>query len=54
MFHMLQLVGGILAIKEAFETLPGGQIYTFVISYGADLATEKCPLSHGLTYVNIS
>jgi hypothetical protein len=51
---MLQLVGGTCAIKKALETLPGGQIYTSVISHGADLATEKCPLSHGPTRVNIS
>jgi len=51
---MLQLVGDTWAIKEAFETLPGGQIYTSVISHGADLAIGKCPLSHGLTHVNIS
>jgi len=40
-------VGGARAIKEACVTIPGGQIWSSVISLDAQL----CPLSHGVARI---
>jgi len=42
-------MGGIRAVKEARETLSGGQIYPFVVSLDA----HSCSLSHGAVHVDI-